>query len=152
MYCVILEKITHLTIVKAIKEIPAHLDVPLSQRQNLINQDCEPGLFKILLNKTDYDNSLFCVPNSTQTQIEDATFIEIPGDTNIFSLSENFYPHGAIFNPNTRRILVNVHGILDKHRVLQLHQQSFEKYEALSIRYPVIPCDFEEGHRVCAPV
>jgi hypothetical protein len=139
LQCFPLKFISHMTLVEAKKEIPIHYDVPLSQKHQNLNDNFGPTLIKVLLNHEQYDDSIFMQPESWQLKKEERSFIKLPKTTNLFAMSESFYPHGALYNPLKKRQIVNIFGLLDLRAWKKQIDHSLQIFGSQTLCFDSVP-------------
>lgn len=118
-------EITHAQILRAIKDVPRHLDMKHVGNKfinDLPAHSFEPNGWKILLNKTT-DSSFYVCENWNS----EPTYIKMPSDTNTFVINEKLYPHGSKFIPD--KCMVSIFGIVDEDKANALIERSLKKYK-----------------------
>lgn len=130
------EKIFYVNLITNIyKDVPIHKDFGEQFSEINLNDyeknwkefhsKYEPCAYRLVLDG-DYDNLGFYIsPNNDE---KNATFIQMPKDTNVFAFNSTTCYHGAVV-PQTPKILCYISGWIDPDKHNKLYKSSIKKYE-----------------------
>ena len=114
-------EVTHAQVLHQKNIILAHKDTPIVKKQ------AEPNGFKVLLNDT--------LEKSFYVKIKGKKhYIELPNDTNCFTINEHEILHGATM-PKYKKYIVSCFGIIDEQKHKILIEKSIKKYGQYRINF-----------------